>query len=149
MSGVRDIVTISFAVILFIFLVYISFQLFINPYKDRSSFMELDSAVAMYIDTLSQVEEGRIKIPLEKEGIGTVESVEIKYETRGRKGDYKVSKEGWYVVVSYGFTTSSTQGAARINSYGTESGTEVTLYRPENICIRKSEELDWAVVEKC
>jgi hypothetical protein len=149
MSGVKDVIAVCFAVLLFLFLIYMAFYLFINPYKENSQFMELDESLAMYLDTFSQIDSGRVVIPMEDEVIRRVSSIEVKYQQKGRQAGYRTPQDGWYVIVKYSLAGRESIGTARINSYGNSLGSEATLFRPENVCIRKEEAREWAVIEKC
>ena len=143
MEGSRTMVAVSFAIIV-IALYLIATMYIVNPFL-RRNFIILDDAVALYIDTLSSVEKGRVMIPVEP---GTINKVDIVYL---EKGDHKdIGEDGWYVSVTYRMIADKTEKSYHIiNTYPLGADLETSLFSPKLVCIEKQRSSEYPRLSKC
>jgi hypothetical protein len=143
MEGSRTMVAVSFAIIVTA-LYLVAIMYIVNPFL-RRNFIVLDDAVALYIDTLSSVEKGKVTIPIEP---GTINKVDIVYL---EEGDHKeVEKDGWYVAVTYRILADKTEKSLNvINTYPAGGDFETGIFSPDFVCITKSRGDEYPRVTKC
>lgn len=143
MEGSKDMIAASFALLIVAFYLIISLYV-VNPFM-RKNFITLDDTVALNIDTLSSVERGFIKIPLEA---GSINKLEVSYNEKDKsKG---LEEDGWYVVVTYTLVADMTEtSSSRIFTYPEDAGLGFTLFSPSDICIVKEIDADFSRVVKC
>jgi hypothetical protein len=144
MNVVRDYAALLFVVLIIFFFWNMTIN-YLNPLL-RANMDTLDDTVALYVDTLHMVDEGRVEIDLPAKEIG---SVRISYETKGKKDGYEINSDGWHAVVSYRFGEHTTKTASRINTYPEGADIGRSVFSPEKICIVKSPSSEYARLEKC
>jgi len=132
MEGNKQLAAAVFAVMVISFYI-VGFMYVINPFM-KTGFVTIDDSITMYIDTLSSVEQGTVKIPAKDAG---VRNVRISYETEGEKEGYAIPSDGWYVLVSYETGGSIVKSASRINSYPAGASLEKNIFSPYNVCVKK------------
>jgi hypothetical protein len=146
MEPTRVMMAVAFALIVLV-MTWIVAVYSVNPFL-QANLNTLDDTIALYIDTLSSVEEGGVEVPLRK---GTIGSVEVSFENKGKveKGDYEIPADGWYVIVSYRVGDRTVKSPSRIKSYPSSGGYEIAVFSPESVCITKSGASEYARVVRC
>jgi hypothetical protein len=139
--------TISRAALAIVFLIFCSvlYVRFLDP-SAQADVLVIDDSVAFYIDTLATVEKGSVRIP---NAGGMIRSVKISFEEKGKAPNYKIKDEGWHVIVSWDSGKRKLESAARINTYVPGGDFSVSLYNPDNICIIKRADSEYAEVSGC
>ncbi len=144
MNANRDFVALVFSLALAASFWYYCVY-YLNPLL-RANMDTLDDTIALYVDTLHVIDEGKVVIALPKNIVG---SVRIDYETEGRKDGYEIDSDGWYVIVTYQFGGGTIRGASPINTYGEGAPMTSTLFAPESICISKKSDSERVEVIGC
>jgi hypothetical protein len=122
--------------VILIFFSVITLKL-LNPALSQPALAaKMASTIALYIDTMSVVESGTIRIPSE---LGTTYYVRVSYEEKGKKEGYEINDEGWYVVVHSKRGDEETTSTSRIHAYPPTAsrplGTEISGIR--TVCVSK------------
>ncbi len=146
MKSTREMVAVSFAIVVTLFYLILSFYIF-NPLM-QADVNTIDNVISFYIDSLGSVEEGRIRIPIEG---GIVSSVSVSYEKEGKYKDYgyEIDKDGWYVVVSYRFGKKYIKSASLIDTYPDDAGMATTITSPKEVCVVKTRFSEYPEVMEC
>ena len=144
MEATRIAIMMAFAIIIGVFFLIQTTQI-INPFMDSGP-LTLSDTIALYIDTFSSVESGTARIILTP---GSVESIEVKFEEKGKNEDYRINRDGWHVVVSYKVSGKVQKSASRINSLPYSLGAHKTIFAPTSVCVIKAAEKTYPEVEKC
>ncbi|MCD6496136.1 MAG: hypothetical protein J7K54_02590 [Candidatus Aenigmarchaeota archaeon] len=144
MEASRLAVVVAFAIIISLFFFIIATRV-VGPLSEDNPF-SLGDTVALYIDTLSSLEAGSVRIPV---ALDSVESLSISYEEKGKKDGYEIERAGWYVINEYKISGKTSKSPSRINTLPASGGFEKTITKPQSICITKRPEMPYAEVDAC
>ncbi|MFH0956923.1 MAG: hypothetical protein V1813_03600 [Candidatus Aenigmatarchaeota archaeon] len=144
MEGNKMIIAMSFALILISFF-WIQGVYVIAPIL-QGGIYATEKGISVQIDALSSVDEGRVKLNIP---VNMIKSVSVSYETKGDKESYKISEDGWYVIVSYKLGTGSVKGVSLIRSYPKGAAMEKTILSPSDLCVVKRADSPYAEVARC
>ncbi|MBN1896827.1 MAG: hypothetical protein JW789_03835 [Candidatus Aenigmarchaeota archaeon] len=144
MESSRSMVAVIFALIL-VMIYWVACVYVLNPIlRAESSYVE--QKMSFYIDTMSSVSSGSVKVEIPK---NTVSAISVEKLAKGDYDDYTIPEDGWYVVVAYRIAGTLNKGVSRINSYPDDDNIRKTFTSPEDFCIIKNADMDYAVVGKC
>ncbi len=142
-----EMMAIGFSIIVVMIFLY-GFARLVEPMADKE-ILVLDDRISLYVDTMSSMESGRAMINVD----GTlVDEVSVRYETEGKKSNYEIPSNGWYVVVAFKAMPYSNRRivtASRIDVYSYNEGVPVTLASPSKVCVVKESDEKYAEVRAC
>lgn len=144
MEGSRMVTAACFALVMICFF-WIQGAYVVTPML-QGGLYATEKTISTSIDTLSAAEEGTVKLDIPK---AMIKSVTVSYETAGDKDGYKVSEDGWHVIVSYKIGTSTVKGTSLIRSYQQGASVQKTIVSPQALCVVKERENPYAEVQKC
>ena len=161
MQASREMVKLMFAVLIVsAFLVATLYLL--NPFL-RQNFIVFDDTIATYVDTLSAVDSGTVKITVER---GSISKIDVAYKRKSYQRtsaaenaldsvvpsqiEESIPEDGWYVLATYSIIAGrETVSATKINSYPKDANLRASLFSPTKVCITKDLGSRYARVDKC
>lgn len=132
MEAMERFAIISFVIVLGV-AVLVMYVKYLTP-QLQSYQAAMDETIALYVDTLSAVDEGSVRI---SNANGAAKEVEIAMLGKDDESGLGVKSDGWHVIVTYKVGIKETGSASRINTYPAGGSFQKKMVSPSSICIEK------------
>ena len=124
---------------------------YIDPLSSEQGLTaKVANSLAMDIDSMSSVEEGRIETTMDPE---KEMQIKVGFQKSGQKEGYIIDEDGWYVIASMMKLTKRIVMTSRIRTYPSSWNDELRdhemdMFKPQKICVVKERGKKYAYVKE-